>query len=110
MERHITSPCHSISIGFDIFPVSRPAFAFPAMTYFSERPSDRIPYLTLFPVVNRRRANLFTYRRADDLWLREMRQRPVETTNAALPRLRRITREYTISVDGKSRPADLYIS
>ena len=29
-----------------------PAFDFPALTYFSERPSDRIPYLTLFPIGN----------------------------------------------------------
>jgi 2-polyprenyl-6-methoxyphenol hydroxylase-like FAD-dependent oxidoreductase len=56
------------------------------------------------------RANLFTYREADDPWLREMRQRPVETINAALPRLRRITGEYSVSGDIKIRPADLYVS
>ncbi|MGH6644640.1 MAG: FAD-dependent monooxygenase, partial [Bradyrhizobium sp.] len=110
IERQITSACHSISIGFDLEPVGRPAFAFPAMTYFSERPSDRIPYLTLFPVGTKMRANLFTYREADDPWLREMRQRPVETMNAALPRLRRITGEYSVSGDVKIRPADLYVS
>src|SRR5437868_14517943 len=65
IERQVISECHSISIGFDLVPVGRAAFAFPAMTYFSERPSDRIPYLTLFPVGNRMRANLFTYRRAN---------------------------------------------
>ena len=64
-----------------------PAFDFPALTYFSERPSDRIPYITLFPVGKRMRANLFAYREADDPWLREMRRNPVETLNAALPRL-----------------------
>ena len=110
IERQIISACHSISIGFDLAPVGRPAFAFPALTYFSERPSDRIPYLTLFPVGNKMRANLFAYREADDPWLREMRQKPVETMNAALPRLRRITGEYTVSGDVKIRPADLYVS
>ena len=50
IERRIVSPCHSISIGFDVAPVGRPAFDFPALTYFSERPSDRIPYLSLFPI------------------------------------------------------------
>ena len=50
IERQIISACHSISIGFDLVPVGRAAFDFPALTYFSERPSDRIPYLTLFPV------------------------------------------------------------
>ena len=55
IERKIISHCHSISIGFDLVPVGRPAFDFPALTYFSERPSDRIPYITLFPVGSRMR-------------------------------------------------------
>jgi hypothetical protein len=62
IDRQITSACHSISIGFDLVPVGRSAFDFPAMSCFSERTSDRIPYLTLFPVGSAMRANLFTYR------------------------------------------------
>jgi 2-polyprenyl-6-methoxyphenol hydroxylase-like FAD-dependent oxidoreductase len=110
IERQIVSACHSISVGFDLVPVGRPAFAFPALTYFSERPSDRIPYLTLFPVGNRMRANLFAYREIDDPWLREMRHKPAETINAALPRLRRITGEFAVAGDVKIRPADLFVS
>ena len=53
IERTITSRCHSISLGFDLVPVGRAAFDFPAMTYFSERPDDRIPYITLFPIGSR---------------------------------------------------------
>ena len=30
----IVSACHSISIGFDIKPVGRPGFDFPALTYY----------------------------------------------------------------------------
>ena len=104
IERHIVSACHSISIGFDLVPVGRATFDFPALTYFSERPSDRIPYLTLFPVGSGMRANLFAYREIDDPWLRELRHKPVETMNAALPRLRRITGEYAVSGDVKIRP------
>ena len=37
IERQILSASHSISIGFDMVPVGRPAFEFPALTYFSER-------------------------------------------------------------------------
>jgi len=43
IERHTVSPSHSISIGFDVAPVGRSAFEFPSLTYFSERPGDRIP-------------------------------------------------------------------
>jgi 2-polyprenyl-6-methoxyphenol hydroxylase-like FAD-dependent oxidoreductase len=110
IERRIVSPCHSISIGFDLVPVGRAAFGFPALTYFSERPSDRIPYLTLFPIGDRMRANLFAYREIDDPWLRQMREAPVATLNAALPRLRRITGDFAISGDIRIRPADLYVS
>ncbi len=110
IERRIVSACHSISLGFDLVPVGRPAFDFPAMTYFSERISDRIPYLSLFPIGDRMRANLFVYRESDDPWIREFRNHPVDTLNAALPRLRRITGEFEIRGDIKVRPADLYVS
>jgi 2-polyprenyl-6-methoxyphenol hydroxylase-like FAD-dependent oxidoreductase len=110
IERRIVSACHSISIGFDLLPVGRASFEFPALTYFSERPRDRIPYLTLFPIGDRMRANLFVYRGIDDPWLKEMRCAPEATLNAALPRLRRITGEFAIGGDIRIRPADLYVS
>src|SRR6204780_4207284 len=37
IERRIVSACHSVSIGFNLVPVGRPCFDFPALTYFSER-------------------------------------------------------------------------
>jgi 2-polyprenyl-6-methoxyphenol hydroxylase-like FAD-dependent oxidoreductase len=110
IERQIVSACHSITLGFDLVPVGRPSFGFPALTYFSERPSDRTPYISLFPIGNTMRANLFVYREMDDPWLQEMRRAPEKTLNASLPRLRRITGEFGISGDIKIRPADLYVS
>src|SRR6201996_5737240 len=110
IERNVVSRCHSISIGFDIAPLDRPAFDFPALTYFSERPSDKIPYLTLFPIGSTMRANLFCYRDADDPWIRQFRQTPVETMNAALPRLRRIIGDYDVRGEIRVRPADLCVS
>ena len=110
IERRIVSACHSISLGFDLVPVGRTAFDFPAMTYFSERPSDRIPYLSLFPIGSRMRANLFTYRRIDDPWLQQMRRAPAQTLKAALPRLYRITGDFEVTGDIRMRPADLYVS
>src|SRR5712691_9950043 len=40
MDREILSACHSITIGFDIEPVHRSTFDFPALTYYAEHPSD----------------------------------------------------------------------
>src|SRR3954451_5232145 len=110
IERRIVSACHSISLGFDMVPIGRTNFDFPALTYFSERSSDRIPYVTLFPVGNTMRANLFVYREMDDPWLRQMRQAPEQTLNASLPRLRKLTGEFKVTGEIKIRPADLYVS
>ena len=108
--RKVISACHSITMGFDVAPAGRNAFDFPALTYFSERPSDRIPYLTLFPIGTGMRANLFVYRSFDDPWLREFRRAPAETLNAALPRLKRITGAFDIIGEVKIRPVDLYVN
>ena len=110
IARNIVSACHSISIGFDVVPAGRNSFDFPALTYFSERPSDRIPYICLFPIGTRMRANLFVYRGFDDPWLRELRRAPAETLNAALPRLKHITGAFDIRGDMKIRPVDLYVN
>lgn len=110
IDRRIVSACHSVSLGFNIAPVGRPAFDFPALTYFSERTSERIPYLTLFPIGNTMRANLFVYRQFDDPWLQHMKRAPAATLNAAMPRLRRITGAFEVTGDIKVRPADLYVS
>jgi 2-polyprenyl-6-methoxyphenol hydroxylase-like FAD-dependent oxidoreductase len=110
IERRLVSACHSITLGFDIAPVGRSGFGFPALTYFSERSSDRIPYLTLFPVGKKMRANLFVYRQMDDPWLQEMRRAPEQTLHAWLPRLRRISGEFAIEGDIKIRLADLHVT
>ena len=110
IERRIESACHSISIGFDMAPLGRAAFPFRALTYFQEQAAARIPYITLFPIDNRMRANLFAYRELDDPWLQMIRQRPVDALDAVLPGLRRITGDYAVIGEIKMRPADLYVN
>ena len=44
------SKTHSIMLGFDLMPVGRASFAFPALTYYGEQPADRTAYITLFPI------------------------------------------------------------
>ena len=89
MTREIVSTCHSISIGFDVTPVGRASFEFRALTYYPERPGDRMAYLTLFPVGTAAlRANLFVYRDMHDPWLRQLRQTPEDALAALMPGLR----------------------
>jgi 2-polyprenyl-6-methoxyphenol hydroxylase-like FAD-dependent oxidoreductase len=110
ISRRIISPAHSISIGFDIEPVGRPAFPFSALTYFNERPRNRMAYLTAFPIGTTMRVNLFGYRDLNDPWFKQLRETPQETLFALWPGLRKLTGEFTVPGFIKIRPVDLYVS
>src|SRR5215475_8777544 len=107
--REVLSSCHSISIGFDLAPAGRRSFDFRALTYFPERVSSRMAYLTLFPIGALMRANLFVYRDMQDPWLRQIRQAPQQALDALLPGLRKLTGATEIT-DVKIRPVDLAVS
>ncbi len=110
IERNVVSECHSITAAFDLKPVGRAAFDFPALTYYPERSTDRMAYLTLFPIGNAMHANLMVYRQMDDPWLRELRKSPEAALFALMPRLRAITGEIEVVGPVKIRPADLYVT
>jgi 2-polyprenyl-6-methoxyphenol hydroxylase-like FAD-dependent oxidoreductase len=110
IERKIVSECHSNTIAFDLEPVGRAAFDFPALTYYPEHTSDRMAYLTLFPVGKAMRANLAIYRNMDDPWLRQFRQAPEATMLAMMPALRWMAGEFKVVGPIKIRPADLYVT
>jgi len=101
------SPCHSISVGFDVAPTGRASFAFPALTYFPERAAERISYFTLFPVGATMRANLFLYREARDPWFKRLRDLPRETLLAAMPGLGKLMGDFAVEGDIIVRPIDL---
>jgi 2-polyprenyl-6-methoxyphenol hydroxylase-like FAD-dependent oxidoreductase len=109
IERQVISPCHSISIGFDMTPVGRRAFDFRALTYYPERASDRMAYITMFPIGSVLRANLFVYRDMQDPWLRQMRQTPREALFGLIPALHRLTGDVEIG-EVKIRPVDLHVT
>ena len=110
MTREDVSPCHSITLAFDLKPVGRSHFDFPALTYYPERASDRMAYITLFPIGAAMRANFMVYRDMNDPWLSEMRHRPTETLFALMPALRKLTGEAEVVSPVKIRPADLYVT
>lgn len=103
------SPTHSLSIGFDVRPLRRLGFDFPALTYFPEQPS-RIAYLSLFPIGGMMRANLFVYCSVRDPWLRPFRETPREALLAGMPGLGKLTGDFEVVGGVKLRPADLYVS
>jgi 2-polyprenyl-6-methoxyphenol hydroxylase-like FAD-dependent oxidoreductase len=108
IERQIVSPGHSISIGFDMKPIGKAKFDFTALTYYADRPSDPISYLTLFPIGSAMRANLFVYHDIKDPWLGRFRDAPQAASFEAMPGLRRILGEFEVTSAVKIRPVDLY--
>lgn len=110
LKREILSECHSISIGFDVRPVGRRSFAFPALTYYGDRPSDHTACITLFPIGTTMRANLFVYRDMKDPWLRQLRTEPEKTLMALMPGLRRIIGDFAVDGHIAIRPVDLYVT
>ena len=107
IKREGLSPCHSISIGFDIKAPEGQTFAFPALTVFPERPGQSMAYLTLFPVPDGMRANLFVYWGMDDVRLRTFRHQPTEALLELIPTLARFTGPFTIEGQVSIRPVDL---
>ncbi len=109
IKHEVVSACHSISIGFDVKTADNSPFRFKALTYFPERPSNRMAYCAFFPTAKGMRANLFVYREIDDPWLRQMRQSPESTLFTAFPGLLKLSGPLSIG-DVKIRPVDLYVS
>lgn len=108
IERTVTSPNHSIAAAFDVEAADGRPFKFPALTYFAERPSDQMAYISFFPVRGTMRANLFGYRDLHDPWMRELRHAPQETLFSMWPALRGVIGEFRVSGRIHIRPVDLY--
>ncbi len=75
IERVEESKAHSMSIGFDLAITPREC-AYPAIICYARRPADRIAYLSVFPIGDRMRANLFLYRSVGEEWTRAFRENP----------------------------------
>jgi 2-polyprenyl-6-methoxyphenol hydroxylase-like FAD-dependent oxidoreductase len=110
ITRRMISPCHSVTFGFDVEPLGRPAFEFPALTYWPRRTSSRMAYLSLFPIANAMRANLMVYREMDDPWLPAFRKAPEQAMCEIMPRLKRLLGEFRVSGPVRVRPADLSVN
>lgn len=105
--RHVLRESHSVACGFTIAPEPGHRIDFTALTYYSERLSDRIDYLSLFPVTDGLRANLFTYRDPHDPWLKQLAQSPREELRALMPGLTKFLGNFTVPSKVQLRPIDL---
>ena len=84
VTRNIVSDKHSICLGFSVAKRAAPGPEMAAQICHG-RYGDRIAYVTIFPMLDEVRVNIFSYRDADDPWIREMRADPIGALTRTLP-------------------------
>lgn len=107
-HRVVLEPEHCLAIGFDLAS-ARPPGKRVALTYHGERLADRSAYLTLFPLGERFRGNLFVYRRHGEDWSAAFRARPAATLAAMMPGLAPILGTFEIVGKPVLRPIALHM-
>lgn len=106
VQRIEDSKAHSLSIGFDL---ANPAkeYGFDSLTYFGRRARDRIAYLSVFPIGNVMRANLFVYRQAGEPWTKAFRKEPQKMLLELMPEIAEQCRNFKVNGPVEVRPVDM---
>jgi 2-polyprenyl-6-methoxyphenol hydroxylase-like FAD-dependent oxidoreductase len=105
------TPCdvsrsHSLAIGFDLTAPSL-GEACPSATIYGHGPHEGLGYLTLFPIGERVRANLFLYLAATDPWPRAFRAAPKASLDRLVPALTGCVPHYEVAGRPVIRPIHL---
>ncbi|MER8633802.1 FAD-dependent monooxygenase [Mesorhizobium opportunistum] len=86
VERIEESKAHSLSMGFDLA-ISPRDCTYQALTCYGRRAEDRVAYLTIFPIGNKMRANMFVYRTVAEQWTRDFRADPQKMLRELMPEI-----------------------
>jgi 2-polyprenyl-6-methoxyphenol hydroxylase-like FAD-dependent oxidoreductase len=106
VERVVLSATHSLSLGFDLVePASR--FEFPSLVWGRDRADPLLSYLTLFPIGDTMRGNLFTYRAANDPWTGAFRRDPAVGLHTTMPKLQTLVGAMNVAPGTVVRPIDV---
>jgi 2-polyprenyl-6-methoxyphenol hydroxylase-like FAD-dependent oxidoreductase len=108
LRKHMIRAGHSFSIGFNMAREDGQPFPFDALTYYPDGVRTQIAYLTLFPIREVMRANLFVYRSPGEEWVTQFRHEPHVELVRALPELVRLTEPFHITSRIEMCPIDLY--
>lgn len=98
IEREVLHERQSLTFGFNLRPADT-ITNHPALTLYGERPGDGIDYLTLFPIGELIRANLFVFLDHRHPWIKELRTDPLAALEQKIPSLRRHL--HNTELDGK---------
>lgn len=98
---------HCLAIGFDLEPPAGRDFGFDTMTYWPEKSSDKMSYLTFFRVGDGWRANLFGYWNLRDDKIKQLRSEPENCLHSLMPGLEKISGKFKVLEGMRIRPIDL---
>jgi 2-polyprenyl-6-methoxyphenol hydroxylase-like FAD-dependent oxidoreductase len=107
LKRDMMASGHSLSLGFNVAPCQFPAGA-ESVTYREDGLESKIDYITLFPVRDLCRVNMFTFWDAKDSRVKEMRDNAEATIARLLPDLSRVTGQLKLTSTVEAVPIHLY--
>ncbi len=99
ITRTMLSEHHSLTFGFDLQTASRRI-----LVYYGEQPGDRMDYLTMFPIGDAMRANLFCYLDPGDPWVKLFKRAPKQALLGVMPSLERTIGPFEVVGKVQVRP------
>jgi 2-polyprenyl-6-methoxyphenol hydroxylase-like FAD-dependent oxidoreductase len=107
--REMLSEGHSVSFGFSIARVDGQPFDFESINYYSEDPTQRVGYVTLFLFPHgEMRANLFTFWDPRSAQVRDMIQQPERELERLFPELASFIGAYRVTTKVSTGVNDLF--
>ena len=97
VSRRIIAEKQSITFGFSLRPGPDRRADFEGLTYYGSGITDSIDYLSLFPLGDTLRGNMFTFLDHQDPWIRELRRDTIPTLHKAMPNLRRFLGKFELA-------------
>ena len=108
IQRTVVSAKHSLHMGFDLGPARTFARSAESLSYREKWSVGAIDFITLFPIHNTLRVNLFTYWNVRDPIVQEIRQHGLEPLLAFMPQLPKVAGGLQLSSRVDCMPVDLY--
>jgi 2-polyprenyl-6-methoxyphenol hydroxylase-like FAD-dependent oxidoreductase len=96
MKRTWIQRAQSAAVGFSLAPTNGRPFPFDAVTYSLMTPRTGIDYISLFPMDQALRANLFAFPSAGSLWMHRLLRDPDRELPRLLPKLSHAIGDYRL--------------
>ena len=108
LKKHMVRSEQSFAAGFNIESVKGGRFDFTSITYYPTGVDTRVVFLTLFPIMNVMRANLFASWSNSEQQARDIVKQPDAELARLFPQLTELTGEFKVSSKVETGRVDLY--